>query len=441
MLTERGLELSRVLYRIVWFARIVGISIQIVDERVLARSGKGTPIVRPKYFFKTTNNREKNQQDFIPRPAKSVNFDCAKAPGLGDHKAHCIDRRNNSGTKRVFVGSKNLVIYDKLFLIPSNIGTKMRIAIVGAGFSGLSVAWNFILKIPCEITLFEKKGIGGGASGIAAGLLHPYAGAQCRRSAFAMEGIQATKELIAVAEEKLGKKIVQQGIIRFVHNEEQRQRLLSHSQTFGDIREHGENSFWIDSGMTVDCPRYLQGLWEALCEKGVKLVLKEVLDLNFFKDFDHIVVAAGAGMSQFSEWDSLNLSILKGQILKCHAPETVTLPHASSVCKGYIALTEESKACFVGSTYQREDRSEDLQPELVKKELFAKIACFFPSVVELAVTECRAAFRVARKGHYLPIATRLKEKVWILTAMGSRGLLYHAYFGRAIVDEILRTVN
>lgn len=33
-------------------ARIVGIAIQVVYERVQARGGKGTPIVRPKYYFK-----------------------------------------------------------------------------------------------------------------------------------------------------------------------------------------------------------------------------------------------------------------------------------------------------------------------------------------------------------------------------------------------------
>lgn len=33
-------------------SRIVGISRQIVYERCEAREGKGTPIVRPKYFFK-----------------------------------------------------------------------------------------------------------------------------------------------------------------------------------------------------------------------------------------------------------------------------------------------------------------------------------------------------------------------------------------------------
>jgi citrate synthase len=36
-------------------SRVVGISIQIVYERCEARGGKGTPIIRPKYLFKSRN--------------------------------------------------------------------------------------------------------------------------------------------------------------------------------------------------------------------------------------------------------------------------------------------------------------------------------------------------------------------------------------------------
>ncbi|CDZ80518.1 Citrate synthase [Candidatus Rubidus massiliensis] len=39
------------------WSRMVGIAIQIVYERCLARGGKGTPIVRPKYFFKKIENK------------------------------------------------------------------------------------------------------------------------------------------------------------------------------------------------------------------------------------------------------------------------------------------------------------------------------------------------------------------------------------------------
>ena len=316
----------------------------------------------------------------------------------------------------------------------------MQIAIIGAGFSGLSLAWNFQQKGGCEITIFEKKGIGGGASGIAAGLIHPYTGEQARRSLFASDGIKATQELIAIAEKELGKQVVlQSGIIRYVQNEDQHQRLLSHCQSFKDVKPHSSNSFLIESGMTIDSPRYLEGLWCALAGKGVKLVLSEVTDLSSLKGFDHIVVAAGAGAKQFPELNSLNISILKGQVLKCRVPKTAEFPKSSSICKGYVALSQDPEVCYIGSTYQRGDLTDNPQLELAKEELFPKIAFFFPSVVDLKVIECRAAFRVNRIGHYLPIAARVGRNIWVLTAMGSRGLLYHAYFAKELVEEIAKT--
>jgi glycine/D-amino acid oxidase-like deaminating enzyme len=315
----------------------------------------------------------------------------------------------------------------------------MRIAVLGAGFSGLSVAWHLQQMSECEIVLFDRKRIGGGASGMATGLLHPYVGEQGRRSVFATEGIAATKELIGVAEDRLGEKIAfQEGIIRYVQNEEQRQMFLSHRHQFGDVRQHGENSFWIQSGMTIDCPRYLDGLWHALAEKGVQLVLNEITDLSSLREYDQIVVAAGAGVKQFPELDSLRISNLKGQVLKCRTPSSLQLPEASTIGKGYLALSQEPNVCFIGSTYQRGDFTDTPQSELAKEQLFPNIRFFFPEVARLEVIDCRAAFRVMRMGHYLPIATRVKDNVWVLTAMGSRGLLYHAYIGKVLARDILR---
>jgi glycine/D-amino acid oxidase-like deaminating enzyme len=313
----------------------------------------------------------------------------------------------------------------------------MRIALVGAGFAGLAAAWHLMQQCRCEVTFFDQIGIGGGASGIATGLLHPYPGEQGRRSRFASEGIEATKELIAAAQKHSSHPIIlHEGLIRFVQNEEQRQMFLSHSQKFGDVKAHGENSFWIESGMTIDCPRYLEGLWQALAAQGARLVVQEVKSLNDLQEFDCVVLAAGAGTTQFSETAHLNLSTLKGQVLKCRIPHHVQLPEASSICKGYLALTQDPGTCFLGSTYQRGDDTLTLQPELAREELFPKIARFYPDVHQLEVIDCRAAFRVTRSGHYLPIVQRVNDRVWTLTALGSRGLLYHAYFGKELALNI-----
>ncbi|PIN11374.1 D-amino-acid oxidase [Handroanthus impetiginosus] len=54
----------------------------------------------------------------------------------------------------------------------------LRYAVLGAGFAGLSVAWNLLQHGSKEshlcVDIYDEVGVGGGASGVAGGLLHPY---------------------------------------------------------------------------------------------------------------------------------------------------------------------------------------------------------------------------------------------------------------------------
>lgn len=54
----------------------------------------------------------------------------------------------------------------------------LRCAVLGAGFAGLSVTWHLLQNSPKEMNLqvdvIDEVGIGGGASGVSGGLLHPY---------------------------------------------------------------------------------------------------------------------------------------------------------------------------------------------------------------------------------------------------------------------------
>ncbi len=313
----------------------------------------------------------------------------------------------------------------------------MRIAILGAGFAGLSVAWHLLQRGGCEVTLFDPRGVGGGASGIAAGLLHPYVGEEGKRSFLASEGIEATQELIAAAEEALGEKVVlQHGILRHTLTQEQEELFHSHVQKYGDVRSHGEKCFWIESGMTIDCPRYLQGLFEAVKSKGGRLVLEEVADLTSLKGFDAVIVATGAAVKKFPELAGLNVSVLKGQVLLCEAPDQASLPETTSIGKGYLALLGKSRQCCVGSTYERGVKEEGPDAALAKEVLFPKIAQFFPAVDRLKVVGCRAAQRVTSRGHYFPTTGRVHEGLWVFTALGSRGLLYHAIVGKVLAQAV-----
>ena len=54
---------------------------------------------------------------------------------------------------------------------------RRRYAIIGGGFAGVATAWHLLAAGEGSIAgidLFDAAGLGGGASGAAAGLLHPY---------------------------------------------------------------------------------------------------------------------------------------------------------------------------------------------------------------------------------------------------------------------------
>ena len=99
-----------------------------------------------------------------------------------------------------------------------------EIVIIGAGFCGLAAAWYLSQgQQPARIQIFDPEPIGTTTSGLAAGLLHPFAGAHAKRNPRASEGIAASLELFAVAEKALGYPIVTaSGILRLALSEEQK---------------------------------------------------------------------------------------------------------------------------------------------------------------------------------------------------------------------------
>jgi glycine/D-amino acid oxidase-like deaminating enzyme len=242
-----------------------------------------------------------------------------------------------------------------------------------------------------------------------------------------------------IAQEALGETVViQTGIIRHVQSEEQNQLFLAHAKEFGDVTSLGNNKFCIESGMTIDCPRYLEGLWQAIAAHGGKLILREISELSELSEFDHVIVAAGAGVKRFPELSALRFSILKGQILDCRIPETEPIFEQSMIGKGYIAMSQNSRLCHVGSTYERDVVDDVPNVETAKKLIFPNVSLFFPDVEKLEIVDCKAALRVKRANHYFPIAEQVKDNLWVLMAMGSRGLLYHAYLGRLLADAVMK---
>ncbi len=313
----------------------------------------------------------------------------------------------------------------------------MRIAIVGAGLAGLAACFHLIQK-KCTVSLFDSQGIGGGASGIATGLLHPYPGEKARRSWNAAEALESTRKLLKISEAALGYPVASySGILRYAIDAEQQAHLVDRTRTFDDIEQVGEREFLIHSGMTVYTPLYLKGLWQA-CRQGGAIFHQECISsLSSLDAYDHVILACGMGVFELAP---IKLSYVKGQVLTARWPNSLPPLTRSLIGKGYVGMCADARLCHLGATFERNFTHRGSDQDFALRDLVPKIAAFFPQVHELSIVGCQSNFRVTRPGSYLPLIERFNEKCSIFTALGSRGLLYHAYFAEILSRNVLNSV-
>lgn len=319
-----------------------------------------------------------------------------------------------------------------------------KIAIVGAGFSGLGAAYH-LLKRGGTVTLFDGKGIGGGASGVASGLLHPYPGESARPSWMGKEGMQETKTLLQLVGEEVYK---ESGILKVAVTPKQESAFQKLAKRYEDVEwwdaekchafapgSHFLPGVFVKSGITVHAPLYLKGLWR-VCETLGATFEKRHVSLNDLGEFDVVILAAGAGVRAFKAGEDLGLRFNKGQILVCKKPKYFS-PESSLIGKGYLALSEKEDKCYIGSTYERDYITEEPCMGTATDLIFKQISQFLPSYGSFHVEGCRSEMRVVSPHGYHPIVKEVGEGLYVMTAMGSRGLLYHALLGKHLAEEIL----
>lgn len=329
----------------------------------------------------------------------------------------------------------------------------MHIAIVGAGFCGLAVAWHLTKQPDVKVVIFDPKGIGKGASGIAAGLLHPYAGAHSKLNWRAKEGLAATRQLIKVAEQALGESIIStSGILRPALTPEQIVDFSACAAKYSDTRWRSTeecltdipeltpaSGLFIESGSTVNCPLYLKGLWQACLNTGrvthKQMAVKSLMDLS---EFDRVVITMGAAATSLPELAHLPIRSVKGQILEFRWPQGVMpLPYPVN-SQAYLLMNPDNKSCIAGATFEREYMDEGPDRRVALNDILPKVQAFFPKLLADAVLDCRAGIRASTFGHH-PLLVKASEKCWVLSGMGSKGLLYHALFAEELAAGLLNT--
>lgn len=281
-----------------------------------------------------------------------------------------------------------------------------RIAIVGAGMTGLAVAY-FLRGQGVEI--FDERGIGGGASGICGGLIHPY------------RGLAATEESRAAFQEAkaLIGPFLKTPLIRMEKGKapEEGFNPSSEASEWTAGRICGPAMLFKEGGV-VDTPAYLDDLFR---RSGAELRCERVGSLEDLSAFDAVVIAAGAAMGELL---SIPHEVVYGRALiySC-AP----MLHGVLGPAYFAPLAEQ---CTVGATFEHaldpkkladlKERAEGMAPEL--KDLPE------PQVVQGA--RLRGPAR-------RPFVQRVAPRVWAAGGAGARGLLYHASLGQRVAKEIL----
>lgn len=278
----------------------------------------------------------------------------------------------------------------------------MKIAIIGGGFAAKASA--HFLSTKHEVSVFDDER--GGASGVAAGLLHKFVGMHCKKNLFADEAFKLSLEII-------GPK-TKTGLIRKAQSPEQAVWFQTAAKTYPDeIKQLDSGTIFIEDAWVVDCPSYLADL---------KKTKRTIHSLDELSDFDKIIVAAGADTKDFAD---LPLSRVRGQLLALSGAPLPSCPTSSQIYaipfKGELIL---------GATYERGEKLD------AKQELLPKLETLLPDFQLEKVLQVKEGYRASLPGR-MPLVKAINDKTWIFTGLGSKGLLYHAYFAKQLADSIL----
>lgn len=328
----------------------------------------------------------------------------------------------------------------------------MHIAIIGTGLSGLATGY-FLLRNsshPIHITFFDPLGIGGGTSGMAAGLLHPYAGASAKLNRFGHEGYTATCQLLDKVSKKLGKPVASyEGLLRLAITDRQNTEYQLAADTHEFITWWGAeeviqkipgSSFYpgifIKKAISVDCRSYLEGLWKICEEKGAQLEKSAVNKIEELKNFAQIVIATGASSNRLLTSMQLPITEVKGQVIELVWPKHLDPLPCALNSQAYLLMNREQASCLVGATYERNFDSTLTDVDYASKDILPKATALIPGLQEASILGCRAGIRASTPNH-MPIVQKVDAKCWVITGMGSKGLLYHALYAEKLAHMII----
>lgn len=365
-------------------------------------------------------------------------------------------------------------------------GRQLSVGIVGGGLGGLATAVRFSIGgHASRIRVYDiASGPGiGGASAVAAGLLHPFT-PRGRLIYKGLEGFFSTRAMLDLIQERIpnhpplyraGKSIVrpffdQSSLSTWTQAVDNYPKWLKlqNSEQFSELSNVNSSpalgAVVMENTLSVDTPEYLRGLWKVVqsflpnsadwkCESFT--TCSQVEDL--LNDHDIVIVAAGVGVSRLWPGEPLDFKYVRGQNLIFPKIPSATAHLENSLLCGEYVIPRESDI-LAGATHEY-DTIENLlntgsTPNSTHAEALLRDSLhgLYPLLDNIKPIGCQAGVRVvSQRSHFgkLPVISsyskypdsKYPDRMWLLTGFGSRGMIHHALMADILVCAATQSSN
>lgn len=318
---------------------------------------------------------------------------------------------------------------------------KTTVWIRGAGIAGLTAAW-YLNRAGFQVVVTETSGVGSGASGAWWTLLNPATGIKATPAAGFQEGVTAFETMamdLGVAEAPW----IRTGIVRPAIDNTLAKGFAASAKNSAWPKDWvewkesvhglaGDGALLVHRGYAVDTRLWMTTIVEALQSDGVDI--REHVPDHHAVSSDVVLDATGADILTDPNWSHLNIHPIKGQLREVRV-SGIKGSYKALSSRGYAVQIDQGH-WILGSTYEHEFTDADPDPAY-DAYIVDRFKAMFPQPVEVTIIGRWSGIRVG-SGHRAPILAEHPDRPghFVMTALGSKGMLYSQVLSLRLVREL-----
>jgi glycine/D-amino acid oxidase-like deaminating enzyme len=318
---------------------------------------------------------------------------------------------------------------------------KTTVWIRGAGIAGLTAAWH-LTRAGFEVVVTDTSGVGSGASGAWWALLNPATGIKATPATHFEQGVTAFETMA----NELGvghAPWIRQGIVRPALDKTLEKGFSASASNLawpegwvewkqGVHGLAGNGALMVHRGYAIDTRLWMTTITEALRKQGVEV--REHVPDHLSIDTDVVLHATGADILHDPIWSHLTIHAIKGQLREVKVTG-IRGTYSALSSRGYAVQIDDGH-WILGSTYEHEF-TDPYPDSAFDAYILDRFRAMFPQPIEITIIGRWSGIRVG-SGNRAPILAEHPTKPghFVMTALGSKGLLYSQILSQKLVREL-----